>query len=69
MSAEAESVEDDSPPTRTAVIQETNGSKRITIPAAVVDELDLSGGDSVFVRPDGEDGFQVRKASSVWRRD
>jgi AbrB family looped-hinge helix DNA binding protein len=55
---------------RSAVIQESSGSLRVTIPADVANELDLDGGDAVFVRAITDDEFAVRAAASMqWRSD
>lgn len=53
-------------PTRTVVVQEATRSLRITIPHEAVDQLDIDDGDSLLVKPVGDDELRVKKSESVW---
>ena len=56
-------------PTRSATVQASNGSVRVTIPADVASEIDFEAGDTVVMKPVREDELRVRKAELVWRSD
>ena len=44
-----------------------DGSKIMTIPAEIANDLDLSEGETMLVRGgNSNDSFEVAKASSVW---
>ena len=53
-------------PTRSARVQDSNGSVRVTIPADVAAEVDFEAGDTVVMKPTREDELRIRKAESVW---
>jgi AbrB family looped-hinge helix DNA binding protein len=54
------------PPTRPATIQESNGCKRVTIPAEVAEEAGVGGGDVVLLRPDEGGEIRIRRADDAW---
>jgi bifunctional DNA-binding transcriptional regulator/antitoxin component of YhaV-PrlF toxin-antitoxin module len=51
--------------TRSAVVQESTRSLRVTIPQEVVQELGITPDEVLLFRPEGEE-VRIRKAESVW---
>jgi hypothetical protein len=58
--------QDDKTLTRTVIVQESDGTKSVTIPADIADEINLEKGDPLLLKPDGEDGLVGQKGASVW---
>ncbi|WP_311171795.1 AbrB/MazE/SpoVT family DNA-binding domain-containing protein [Halobellus ordinarius] len=54
------------PKTRSATVQESNGCKRVTIPADVAEDVDVEAGDTVLFRPDDSGEIKMRPADDVW---
>jgi bifunctional DNA-binding transcriptional regulator/antitoxin component of YhaV-PrlF toxin-antitoxin module len=51
--------------TRSAVVQESTRSLRVTIPREVVEELGISPDEVLLFKPEDEE-VRIRKAESVW---
>lgn len=53
---------------RAVVVQEATRSLRVTIPRAAAEEVDVDSGETLLVKPEGDE-IRFRKAESIWSDD